>query len=111
MTCTVRGILEKIEKDYKEVIHGESSMYMELNIEDEARKMGCSMQSVPFSRTNVIIPLKKPVSGMKVMIDGRAFVDYAQFNSGLVVPEYVAKTTGLPYHAYAPHESMVLNFT
>jgi hypothetical protein len=48
--------------------------------------------------------------GMKVRIDGRTFVNYAQFESGVVVPDHVAREAGLPYRAFVPNESMILNF-
>ncbi|MEW5908382.1 MAG: hypothetical protein AB1659_01120 [Thermodesulfobacteriota bacterium] len=110
MNCTIQAILEKIGNDQKGVIQEESPLYLELNIGEEAAKMGCSTDDVPFQKTNVIVPLKRPVSGMKVMIDGRTFAGYAQLNSGVIIPGYVAKTTRLSYRAYIPHDSMILNF-
>ena len=58
-----------------------------------------------------IVPLKHPVSGMKVRIDGRTFVNYAQFESGVVVPNFIARDAGLSYKTFIPHDSMVCNFT
>ena len=57
-----------------------------------------------------IIPLKKPVGGMKVRIDGRTFVNYAQYDTGVVVPGYGAKEAGLPFETFIPNDSMILNF-
>jgi hypothetical protein len=48
---------------------------------------------------------------MKVRIDGRTFVNYAQFESGVVVPDYVARDAGLSYKTFIPKDSMILNFT
>ena len=47
---------------------------------------------------------------MKVRVDGRTFVNYAQFESGVVVPEYVAQKAGLPFQPYTANDSMILNF-
>jgi hypothetical protein len=47
---------------------------------------------------------------MKVRIDGRTFIDYAQFESGVVVPGYVAREAGLTYKTFLPLGSMILNF-
>ena len=57
------------------------------------------------------MPLKQPAEGMRVRIDGRTFMNYAQFEFGVVVPEYVAEDTGLPYKPFVPNDSMILNFT
>jgi hypothetical protein len=48
---------------------------------------------------------------MKVRIDGRTFVNYAQFESGVVVPGFVAKAAGLKYKTFIPLDSMILNFS
>ena len=48
---------------------------------------------------------------MKVRIDGRTFVNYVQFDSGVAVPNYIAEDSELPYRAYAARDSMILNFT
>jgi len=47
---------------------------------------------------------------MKVLIDGRTFVNYAQYDSGVVVPGYVAERAGLPSRPYVADESMILDF-
>jgi len=47
---------------------------------------------------------------MKVRIDGRTFVNYAQFDSGIAVPHYVARQVDLPHRAYVAKDSMICNF-
>jgi hypothetical protein len=47
---------------------------------------------------------------MKVRIDDRTFVNYAQFESGIVVPNYVAGQVDLPHRAYIAKDSMLCNF-
>jgi hypothetical protein len=56
-----------------------------------------------------VVPLKQPVEGMKVRIDGRTFVDYAEFDSGVVVPGYEARETTLPRRPWTANDSMILN--
>ncbi len=63
-----------------------------------------------FQNVSAIILLKAPAKGMKVLIDGRTFVDYAQFGSGIAVPGYVAREAGMPFKTYTAHDSMILNF-
>jgi len=48
---------------------------------------------------------------MKVPVDGRTFFNYAKFESGVVVPGYVAQKTGLPFRPYTANDRMILNFT
>ena len=47
---------------------------------------------------------------MKVRVDGRTFVNYAQFESGIAVPNYVAGQVDLPHIAYIAKDSMICNF-
>ena len=63
-----------------------------------------------YGTARAIVPLKRPAKGMKVRIDGRTFVNYAQFDSGVAVPGYVAKESALPYRTFIPNDSMILNF-
>lgn len=48
---------------------------------------------------------------MKVRIDGRTFVQYRQFDSGVVVPGHVAQQSGLSHKSYQANDSMILNFS
>ncbi len=84
--------------------------YLELDLGIQAETMGYANLKEKFHDVNVIVPLKKPVEGMKVRIDGRTFVNYAQFQSGIAVPGYVASDAGLPYKSFVPNDSMILNF-
>ena len=47
---------------------------------------------------------------MKVRIDGRTFVNYAQFGSGVAVPGYVAGDSRKPHKTFIPNDSMICNF-
>jgi hypothetical protein len=45
-----------------------------------------------------------------VRIDGRTFVNYAEYDSGIAVPGYIAKALGGSYRTFVPNDSMICNF-
>ena len=104
-------ILTKIGEIYKEQIQDSARNYIEIDIGQQAEKLGFSNEKEKYHNVRAVVPIKAAVAGMKVRVDGRTFVNYAQFDSGVAVPEYVAKETGLPYETYHPNDSMILNFT
>jgi hypothetical protein len=111
MTDNLGNVLTKIGEDYKENISKGSRHYLEINIARKAAELGLSEAQSQYTDVYAIVPLKHPVSGMKVRIDGRTFVNYAQFGSGVIVPNYVAKQVDLPHRAYTANDSMICNFT
>lgn len=110
MTDNLREVLTKIGEDHKENISKNSRHYLEINIAKRAAELGFAEAVKEYRDVFAIVPLKHPVSGMKVRIDGRTFVNYAQFESGVVVPGYVAKQVDLPHCAYNANDSMICNF-
>ncbi|MCF8028245.1 MAG: hypothetical protein K9K81_07755 [Desulfobacteraceae bacterium] len=102
-------VIESISQTHQEQIHGGGRHYIEVCLGSAAEKMGYADLGEKFKNTWAIVPLKGPVSGMKVRIDGRTFVNYAQFDSGLAVPGYVTADTALAHHPYEAQHSMVLN--
>lgn len=110
MTDNLKKILAKIGEDYKENIDNDSRFYLEVSIAQKAAEMGFSEVNESCKDAHAIVPLKHPVEGMKVRIDGRTFVNYAQFESGVVVPNYVASQLDLPHRAYVAKDSMICNF-
>lgn len=76
----------KLGEDYKENIQDDSRYYLETSIAKKPAEMGFAEVGDRYRDVYAIVPLKHPVGGMKVRIDGRAFVNYAQFESGIVVP-------------------------
>ena len=110
MTDNLRGVLTKIGQEYKKNINKDARNYLEISIAKKAAEMGFSDAKEQFKDACAIVPLKRPVSGMKVRIDGRTFVNYAQFASGIVVPNYVAREVDLPHSAYIAKDSMICNF-
>lgn len=110
MTSNLREVLTKIVEDNKENICGDSRYYLEISIANKAAALGFSELKANYKNVYAIVPLKQPVNGMKVRVDGRTFVNYAQFESGLVVPNYIARQTDLPHRAYVAKDSMICNF-
>jgi len=110
MTDNLIKVLAKIGEEYQENIQEDSRYYLEISLAQKAAEMGFSEVKEHYRNVNAIVPLKHPIEGMKVRIDGRTFVDYAQFESGIVVPNYVARQVDLPNRAYIAQDSMIYNF-
>ncbi|MFP4225899.1 MAG: hypothetical protein ACLFRF_04135 [Desulfobacterales bacterium] len=102
-------IINAIGDAHRENISGDSRHYVEVDIGRTAEKMGLAELVEKYRGSFAIVPLKQPVPGMKVRIDGRTFVNYKQYESGVAVPDYVARDGELPYQAYTPNHSMILN--
>lgn len=102
-------VIEKIGKTYREDISEGSRYYVEVNIGKQAEMLGHREIQQKYGDTFAVVPLKQTVPGMKVRIDGRTFVNYAQFESGIAIPAYVAKDTGLNFKTFVPNDSMILN--
>jgi hypothetical protein len=103
-------ILLSIVQKFGDQISGDARNYLEINIGKQAEVMGFLHLKEKFRDVNVIVPLKNPDKGMKVRIDGRTFVNYAQLESGIALPGYVASDTALPSKPFMPNDSMILNF-
>jgi len=110
MTKNLSAVLATIGKDYKENIQQDSRYYLEISLAQKAVELGFSEVKENYRKVNAIVPLKHPLGGMKVRIDGRTFVNYAQFESGIAVPNYVARQVDLPNRAYIAQDSMICNF-
>lgn len=111
MTKHLNEILAKIAEDYQENIDGHSRHYLEVSLAQKASELGLAAAEERFRDAYAIVPLKSPVDGMKVRIDGRTFIHYAQFESGVVVPGYIAAQADLCHSIYAARDSMICNFT
>jgi hypothetical protein len=110
MSKRLGEVLTKISEEYQGNISEKARNYVEVDIGEEAGKLGYTDLKEKYLKVGAIVPLRKALGGMKVRIDGRTFIRYAQFASGTAVPEYVAKEAGLPYETYVPNDSMILNF-
>ncbi len=110
MNTELGDVINYMGGSFKNDIKKESNCYLEVDIGKQAEKIGLFNIQGTYQDVNAIIPLKEALPGMKVMIDGRSFINYAQFDTGIAVPEYVAKETGMRYRTYMPADSMILNF-
>jgi hypothetical protein len=110
MKSDLGKVIEQIGENHKTEIFPASRFYREVSIGEQSERLDLAKLKGTYRNVFAIVPLKQPAAGMKVRIDGRTFVNYAQFESGVVVPGYLADDTGLPYKPFTPHDSMILNF-
>jgi hypothetical protein len=103
-------VINNIENQYQNCIAKNSRHYIEVEIGKEADALGYPELKSVYRGAHAVVPLKKAVRGMKVRIDGRTFVNYAQFESGIAVPGYVAKDSQKLNKRFIPQDSMILNF-
>ncbi|MEW6260498.1 MAG: hypothetical protein AB1547_11430 [Thermodesulfobacteriota bacterium] len=104
-------LIEGIGNQYRDVIDPQSRFYLEVDLGKEAAKAGMTELHQQWKGVNAIVPVKSDRPGMKVLIDGRTFVNYTQFANGVVVPGYVAEAVPeLERRSYTAHEDMMLIF-
>jgi hypothetical protein len=109
MANSLDKLLIDIGNEYREQISGNSRHYLEVSIGKTSEKLGYQDLQQQFQNVYAIVPLKHPIKGMKVRIDGRTFKNYSQFESGIAVPGYIAEQSKLPFTVYTPQQSMILN--
>ena len=110
MKKELEAIVAGIHEDCKHIMACDSRHYLEISLSKKAAELGLKGVKERYGNAHAIILLKHPLKGMKVRIDGRAFVDYAQFESGVVVPAHIARQSGLPLKAWIARDSMICNF-
>ena len=110
MDNQLKDLMKSMELEYGGKIRRGARNYLEVNLAEKARKLGYGDLSEKFGAACAIVPLKDSQPGMKVRIDGRTFVNYAEYDSGIAVPGYLAKATGLNYRTFVPNDSMICNF-
>ncbi len=111
MNEKLNTVLDKIAEAYGNKIQRGSRHYLEVSIGQQAERLELKDLQKKYKDTYAIIPLKAPQKGMKVRIDGRTFVNYAEHKSGIAVPGYLAKEVGRSFPAFVPNDSMICNFT
>jgi hypothetical protein len=104
-------IIDNISEAYKDEIMACARNYVEVDIGLAAERMGHPELKEKYKAVYAVVPLKAPKPGMKVRIDGRTFVNYALFDSGVAVPGYLVDDVSLPHTTYIPNDSMICNFT
>ncbi len=110
MDTRIDELLKHVEDRYGGKMQPGARHYMEVNLAEQARELGFADLGEKYKTACAIIPLKAPQEGMKVRIDGRTFVNYAEYDSGMAVPGYLAKASGRKYRAFVPLDSMICNF-
>ncbi len=112
MNKKLSRILKNISEEYKDKISDRPGTrdYAEVDLGKRAEQLGFSDLKDRYHDVRAVVPLKQEIPGMRVRIDGRTFVNYALYDSGIAVPGYVAKEAGLPYKPYVANDSMILNF-
>lgn len=110
MDSKLQEILETLGTQFENDIQKGSRHYLETNIGDLAGRLGYEDLKASYRDTYAVIPLKTPRGGMKVRIDGRAFAEYAEYDSGVVVPGYLARQAGGTYKTFVPNDSMICNY-
>jgi hypothetical protein len=110
MDRNLETVLNAIGERYQAEIHPQSNLYLEVDIGREAERSGHPELREHYRGVNACVPLKQVREGMKVLIDGRTFVGYAQLTSGVVIPGFVARDCRLTHSPYRASDSMVLNF-
>ena len=110
MDNQLENLLKYMELEYGDKIRRGARNYLEDNLAEKARKLGYGDLDEKYRTACAIVPLKDSQPGMKVRIDGRTFVNYAEYDSGIAVPGYLARATGMNYRAFVPNDSMICNF-
>ncbi len=110
MNQQLKQVLENIVGEYKDKAMAGARNYMNVDIGAVALKLGFKSLYEKYRNREVVVALKEPQPGMKVLIDGRTFVNYAEFGDGFAVPESIAKQAGLGFKKYVANDSMILNF-
>ena len=110
MQKKLSDVLRKIGEEFKNQILPGSRFYLEVDIGGQAAKYGHFELEKNYHDIYAIVPLKRPVRGMKVRVDGRTFVNYVQFESGIVLPNFVANEINLSHKTFMPNDSMIRNF-
>ncbi len=109
MENSLDKLLTEISDEFEGQIAGNSRHYLEVSISKKSKNKGYYDLQQRFQNVYAIVPLKHPIKGMKVRIDGRTFKNYCQFASGIAVPGYVAEQSKLPFKTFTPRDSMILN--
>lgn len=104
-------ILNVIGEKYKRRIQKGSRHYLEVSVAKHAERLGHTDLKEKYKHTYAIIPLSAPQKGMKVRIDGRTFINYAEHTSGIVIPGYLAREAGFSFKKFMPKDSMICNFS
>jgi len=111
MDKRLKEVLDRIGERYAADLEKGSRHYLEVSVGEQAHLLGYDDLFEMYRHTYAVVPLKAPKAGMKVRIDGRTFVNYAQYASGIAVPGYLARKVGESHGSFVPNHSMICNYT
>jgi hypothetical protein len=111
MNRKLNDLIDKIGESYQPVILKGSLHYLEVSVGKQASMLGYAELAERYTNTCLIVPLKAPQKGMKVRIDGRTFVNYAEHASGIALPGHLAREAGRSFKRFIPNDSMICNFS
>jgi len=108
MTNRLAEILNLIAAEFEGEILPDSERYILIDIGKVAESFGQLELKDRYKDISAVVPLEIEW-GVSAMINGKDLCDYAQLNSGIAVPAYVAEEAGLPSKQYQPKDIMYLN--
>ena len=111
MSNQLDELLKYIEETYTGEMQKGARHYLEVSLSETARKLGYTELAEKYKTAAAIVPLRNPQRGMKVRIDGRTFVNYAEYDSGMAVPGYLASSSTRKHRTFVPLDSMICNFS
>ena len=111
MKTKLDQIIDSISSDFKDDIMACGRNYVEVNLGETAERLGYAELGEKYGSVHAVVPIKSHRPGMKVRIDGRTFVNYALFDSGVAIPGYIVQDASLAHSTYIPNDSMICNFT
>ena len=104
------SILTGIIDDFRDELTDDSIYFVDVNIGQRAARMGYDDLRNRYKTTEAVVFVRNPKKGMKVMIDGRTFVNYASLGPGVAVPSYVAERTAFKHKPFTAADSLVRIF-
>ncbi len=111
MKKQLQKVLEYIQNEHQSHSMKDARHYLNVDIGKVALKLGFKKLVEKYADRQVVVSLKEPQPGMKVRIDGRTFVNYAEYSDGFAVPLHIARKAGIPFKPFKANDSMILNFT
>ena len=82
MNEQLTAVLEHIKETYQDKAMAGERNYLNVDIGKAALALGFRDLYDKYLDREVVVVLKKPLPGMKVRIDGRTFVNYAEYARG-----------------------------
>lgn len=114
MANEITDILNLIAADFEGNIQPDSNVYHLITMAKVAKLMDKSEYREKlrekYPRFRAIVPLRNVSGGIKAEFKGSELSDYVQLNSGILVPEYIAKEAELPSTPYKPKEKIIVKF-